>query len=70
MALDQREILDFLYSASTRIVPTVCPDCGTWLEPLTAKFFWSGQNWEVSMPNCPKCNPESNHEKKRMVRER
>jgi len=59
MALDTREILDFLNSASARIVPTVCPDCGTWLETLTAKFFWTGRAWEVPLANCPKCNPSS-----------
>jgi len=56
MALDTREILDFLNSASKIINRTVCPNCGTQLGQYTAKFFWSEQNWEVPMANCPKCN--------------
>ena len=56
MAINTAEIQSFLYCASTEIIPTVCPNCGTQLGQHTAKFFWSGQNWEVPMAYCPKCN--------------
>jgi hypothetical protein len=55
--IDGREVLGFLNSLGTRSIPTICPDCGAPLEKHTAKFFWSGQAWEVPLMNCLKCHP-------------
>ena len=53
-----RSITEFLSSSSTPKVRH-CDSCGTLLEHITAIFHFAGREWDIGLPVCPECEPES-----------
>jgi hypothetical protein len=47
-------IVDFLRtSTNTRY----CDSCGRLMEHIEATFHFAGQDWELALPVCPRCEP-------------